>query len=171
MTEAPDLVDVRLLNLPLDLRERSMRHGADLMREMTLILGGRESGTTSRAVPQRLLDLAQELETSYGPYVASTTAEIDDATDRGVITLPEVVYTLPPSAAQFMEHIADVLAEVEDYCRSGKHLLMLSAPPEVLAYREWALNEVRRQIAGEAPIPWPDFAAAAGVPGTSPNRS
>jgi hypothetical protein len=40
---------------------------------------------------------------------------------------------------------------------------MLSAPAEVLAYREWTLNEVRRQIAGEPPIPWPAFAAATGL--------
>jgi hypothetical protein len=48
---------------------------------------------------------------------------------------------------------------------------MLSAPAEILAYREWTLNEVRRQIAGEPPIPWPDFAAAAGVPVTPASAS
>ena len=155
----PELVEVRLLEVPLDLRERSARHGADLMREMTLIVGGRDSGTTSRAVPQRLLDIARELDLVYGPYVTSTTEELEAAADRGDAVVPEVVYRLPASVAVFMQHIADVLAEVEVYCASGRDLLMLAAPDDVTAYRNWSLQEVQRQVAGEPATPWPQYLA------------
>lgn len=154
-----ELVEVRLLEVPLDVRERSTRHGVDLMREMTLIVGGRDSGTTSRAVPERLLEIARELDLVYGPYVTSTTEALEAAADRGDSVVPEVVYRLPPSVSAFVQHIADVLAEVEAYCTSGRELLLLAAPAEVKAYRDWSLHEVRRQIAGEPPMPWPAYVA------------
>ncbi len=153
----PELVEVRLLEVPLELRERSTRHGADLLREMTLIAGGRESGTTSRAVPRRLLEIARELELVYGPYVTTTTETLEAAADRGDVVVPEVVYRLPRSIGEFMQHIADVLAEVEVYCAAGKDLLLLAAPADVTAYRDWSVTEVQRQIAGEPPTPWPTF--------------
>lgn len=162
MSEELELFEVRLLDVPLRLRERSRQQGADLLRELELITTGSNAGTTHRA-PRRLLDLAQELETVYAPYIASTTSEMDAALDRGVETLAQVVHRLPPSSVQFVRHIADMLAEVEDYCRAGEHLLILAPPADIAAYREWSIGEVQRQYAGEPPTRWPVFAAARGL--------
>lgn len=159
MTADAELVEIRYLEMPLSLRELSNRHGAELLREMTLIVGGRDSGTTSRAVPERLLQIATELDSVYGPFVSGTDELVESATDLGEETLPEVVYRVPPSIAGFVQHISDVLDEVEDYCRQGKDLLTLTSPADVVAYRTWALEEVVRQVAGEQPTPWPAFAA------------
>ena len=160
---ADELFAVRLLGMPLLTRERSRQHGADLLREMALIQVGEATGTTDRQVPARLLELAQELDTAYGPYIAASTDQMEDALDRGEESLDEVVYQLPRSAAAFVRSIAELLAEVERYCEGDAHLLTLGPPPDVEAYRRWSIEEVLRQDAGAAPRPWPDYAAAIGL--------
>ena len=159
---ADGMFAVRLLGLPLLVRERSRQHGADLLREMALIQVGESTGTTDRQVPARLLQLAHELDVSYGPFVASSTDQMEDALDRGEETLDEVVYRLPRSAAAFVRRIEDLLAEVDTWCESDAHLLTLAPPPDVAAYRRWSVQEVLRQHAGGAPLPWPAYLAAHG---------
>lgn len=94
-----DLLVVRLLEMPLVLRERSRQHGADLLREMTLIRAGRVGQTAHGGVPDRLLELADELDSFHGPYIASSGQEMDAAVDRGEGSFAEVVYRLPPQSA------------------------------------------------------------------------
>ena len=160
MSDDPRLFDVRLLDVPLVLRERSRQQGAELLREMTLITTGLDAGTTCHDAPRRLVKLARELETVYGPYVATSTDEMDAALDRGEETLAQVVYTLPASSVAFVRHVAAILAEVEEYCRTGDALLTLAPPDEVAAYRQWSISEVERQYAGHPATSWPAFAAA-----------
>ena len=157
MTE--DLFELRLLQVPLALRERSRQHGADLLREMELISLGRAAGTTHHELPQRLLELAQELERVYGPYVGANTDDLDAALDRGDDTMTEVVYRLPRSSLALVQHVDDILREVDDYLRAGQELLTLAPPADVVAYRQWVSSEIRRQAAGEPPTPWPAFLA------------
>jgi hypothetical protein len=109
---AVELFEVRLVDLPLVLRERSRQHGADLLREMALIQVSRQAGTATD-VPGRLLELAAELDRSYAPYIAASTEQMEAALDRGEHTLPEVVYRLPSSSVDFVRHLAAVLDEVE----------------------------------------------------------
>jgi hypothetical protein len=165
MTDADDRFEVRLLDVPLALRERSRQHGADLLREMELISLGHAAGTAQHELPNRLLELAQELERVYGPYVAANTDEMDAALDRGEESLAEVIYHLPRRSVSFMDHVESILREVDDYCRAGQELLTLAPPADVAAYREWVSDEVRRQYAGEPPTPWPAFAARRGLSG------
>ena len=164
MTAAPDLFEMRLLGVPLALRERSRQHGADLLREMELISMGHAAGTTHHELPQRLVELAQELERVYGPYVGANTDELDAALDRGDDTMPEMVYHLPRSSVTLVQHVEGILREVDDYCRAGQELLTLAPPPDVVAYREWVTSQVLGQAAGEPPTPWPVFAARSGLP-------
>jgi len=159
-----DLFVVRLLEVPLALRERSRQHGAELLREMELISLGHSAGTTHHELPQRLLELAHELERVYGPYVGANTDDLDAALDRGDATLPEVVYHLPRTSVTLVRHVEDILREVDAYCRDGQELLTLAPPPDVVAYREWVTNQVLGQAAGERPTPWPVFAARRGLP-------
>jgi hypothetical protein len=157
--------EVRLLEVPLVLRERSRQHGADLLREMELISLGHAAGTSQHELPHRLVELAQELERVYGPYVAANTDEMDAALDRGEETLAELTYHLPTRSVSFMDHVEAVLREVDEYCRAGEELLTLAPSADVSAYREWVSGEVRRQYAGEPPTPWPVFAARRSLSG------
>jgi hypothetical protein len=163
MTQTEDLFEMRLLDVPLALRERSRQHGAELLREMELICIGHAAGTIQHELPHRLLELAEELERVYGPYVGGNTDDLDAALDRGDDTMPEVVYRLPRSSVGLVRHVDDVLREVDDYCRAGKELLTLAPPPDVVAYREWVTSQVLGQAGGEAPTPWPVFASRRGL--------
>lgn len=156
---ADEIFVVRMLDVPVLVREASRAHGAELLREMALLQVGHATGTTDHPVPARLLELAHELDTAYGPYLASSTEQIEDALDRGEDTLAEVVYRLPRPAAAFVERIADLLSEVEAWCRSDAHLLTLAPPPDVAAYRTWSIEEVLRQHAGAPPRSWRTYAA------------
>jgi len=55
---APDLIDVRLLDVPLDLLRRTSEHYDALLREFRLLA---EQQPNSRAVPARLIALVDEL--------------------------------------------------------------------------------------------------------------
>jgi hypothetical protein len=158
-----DLFEVRMLQMPLRLRERSRQHGADLLREMALVQAGSTTASGDEDVPARLLELAGELDTSYAPYIAASTSEMDAALDSGQDSHPEIVYHLPPETVPFVQHIAALLAEVEDYCRSDSYLLTLAPPPDIAVYRQWSMQEVLRQHAGQPPTPWPAYAQAHGL--------
>jgi hypothetical protein len=77
--------------------------------------------------------------------------------------MAEVVYRLPRSSVSLVQHVEAILREVDDYCRAGQELLTLAPPPDVVAYREWVTSQVLGQAAGEAPTPWPEFAARRGL--------
>jgi hypothetical protein len=159
-----ELREVRLLEVPLLLREKSQQHGAELIREMELIGIGHAAGTTEHALPERLLDLAEELTRVFTPYVTGVFDTMDQALERGETVLPEVVYRLPAGSVTYVRHVEEILHEVDEYCRAGTELLTLAPSPDIVAYRDWTSGEVERQFAGEPPTSWPQFAAARGLP-------
>lgn len=157
MTDAPHLVDVRLLEVPVAVRGRSMQHGEELVREMTLVAQSEDLPGT--ALPQRLVQLAKEVRSTYGVFSVKADQEFDAAVARGDEVIDELVYHVPPTMGPFVRHLIEVLDEADAYCRAGQHLLTLATPPDIAAYRLWVLREFERQLAGEPPVPWPRFAA------------
>jgi hypothetical protein len=150
---------VHFLGVPLRVRERALEHDQDLLRELALVrVSAETSGTTS--APERLLDLADELRTTYGPLANRTTDELDAALDEGR-EFVDVTMTVPEDLRPFLHRVTAALDEVEQFAREGRYLLTLSAPPDVAAYRAWIFSEFDRQIAGEPPIPWSVAAASA----------
>ena len=81
------------------------------------------------------------------------------AANRAGVERIDLTYRIPPSAAGAAKDMADVLAEADDYCRAGKHLLTLATPPELVAYRTWFLDQFVDQIGGRSPVSWPEYAA------------
>lgn len=148
-----DLVTVRLLEVPVALRFKSLEHGEGLVREMTLL---KMTADTSD-VPARLVALADEVMREYGPFTAAQAAVLEEAHQKGVAVLPELVYRVPPAAVDMVRRLRDMLAEADEFCRAGKHLLTLETPPDVAAYRAWLFGEFERQIAGHEPTPWPAY--------------
>lgn len=146
-TEA--LVDVQLLNTPLQLFARETVRHRELMREMALIAFSDEPAT--HHVPQKLTDLASELE-SYRGVGAATDALRDAAIARGDAAI-DLVYRLPPAVGPACVRLNELLDEAEQYCRS-ENLLTLAATPAGLELRRWYLNEIGNQINGLAPTPW-----------------
>lgn len=147
------LVEVHFLNFPLDVYHRAQEHSDGLMREFSLIAGG-----DGAAIPRRLLTLAEQLEHEYGDYTAGYEQQLDAAIARGDVAI-DIQMTVPPQARDAALELDRMLAEADEYCRSGD-LLSLVPPPELLAFRQWYISEIVRQIDGEPPTPWDAFAAA-----------
>jgi hypothetical protein len=152
----PELITVRVLDMPLDVYARSTQHWDELMREFALISLDNDRGEEghSRPLPTRLNALIDELTRDFSPFTVDTEAERDAALARGERTI-DLSYQLPAVAADGVRRLGATLDEVDDYCRAGKHLITLATPPESLAFRRWYLEEFIEQIENRRePRPW-----------------
>jgi hypothetical protein len=148
-----DLVEVVLQALPVEVHRRASEHSDELQREFALLRASSDAGAD---VPTRLLALIDEVGTRYRGFTEGTQQELLAAMERGDASI-DLVYRVPPDVREATIHLGDLLDEADAFCRAGD-LLTLAAPPEALAYRRWFLNEFVRQIDGEPPLPWPQFA-------------
>ncbi len=151
----PAPLTVHLLGIPVDLHLRSRQHSDDLLREFALITAGRPepSAPAERGVPQRLLDLIEQLNRTYAGESAEAELALEKAQASGQATY-DLTSTVPAGAAIAARRLAALLDESDEYCRTGEHLLTLATPPDQLRFRRWYLGEFERQAAGHPPTPW-----------------
>lgn len=152
MTTDDELVDVRLLQLPLDVLSKGQQHGDELQREFAHIASPL---TDSDRVPDRLLSLSAQLRSQYGSYTAAVEDQLEAAKARGDAAV-DVTYQVPRSAAGHAEQLGALWDEVDDFCRDGD-LLTLETPPDILAFRHWFFDQFISQIEGADPTPWPQY--------------
>lgn len=151
---AVELVTVRLLELPLDLQGRSQEHSDELTREMTLIAEQMRQQGDSGGLPQRLVELISTLTEQYSMFTVEQEQQIAAAQRAGQETI-DLEYRVPASAAEAATAVGAIFDEADAYCQAGQHLLTLATPPELVAYRNWYLQQFVDQIAGADPVPWP----------------
>jgi len=152
---APELVEVRLVDFPLRLWQKSQEHVDELLREFALISQGEERHLS---VPRRLLDLVAEVSAAYSGMSSDTERERDEAIRNGM-SETTLVYGVPLGVSEAIRRLGDMLDEADEYCRRGEQLLTLQTPPDQLQFRTWFLSEFLAQLAGEQPTSWPDYAA------------
>jgi hypothetical protein len=150
-TASTDLVEVRVLELPVPLWAKSQEHFQDLMREFALIAGN--SGASLHPVPARLLELVETLTAEYAGVSEAQEAELAAAAEAGTASL-DLVFWAPPQAGPAAEDLGRVLEEADEFCRAGEHLLTLATPPDCVAYRQWYIAQFVDQLAGGDPVPW-----------------
>ena len=156
MDEVRQLLEVRILSLPVPVWERAREHGDGMMREFALI---QLSGSDHHGVPRRLQELADELKDRFSGFTESSDAELAAASASGAREI-DLVYKVPADVSEACVRLGSLLDEADGYCQAGDHLLTLVTPPEARAFRVWFLEEFVRQIAGEDPLPWPAWRAA-----------
>lgn len=145
-----ELVEVRLLGLPVRVHERASQHAEELRREFRYIVEAAKGSTCS--VPGRLVELSTTLATRYEGLSEQQQQDIDDAIDAGRACV-DLVVRPPAHAGPAAVQLGAVLDEADVYCREGR-LLALETPPSALAYREWYLRNFVAQCAGGPPEPW-----------------
>lgn len=151
-----ELIDVRILALPVAVHERASQHGGDLVREFQLIAHHQaEAPEPTHPIPERLLALIAALGEQFSPLTAAQDEQIETAMAEGQDSI-DLFYRLPAHAGVAAQQLGDMLDEADEFCRSGE-LLTLATPPEALRYRRWFLGEFVRQTQGEPPIPWPQY--------------
>jgi hypothetical protein len=151
-----ELIEVRIVGLPIDVYQQAAEHNDELMREFALIKG--QGPGDGGAVPGRLLALVDEMRARFSGFTTQPEAELAEATASGATSI-DLFYLVPPDAAKGAGDLDDLLDEADQFCKTGD-LLTLTTPPDVLAFRRWFLREFVRQAAGEAPLPWSDWAAS-----------
>lgn len=150
--EPTELVEVRLLGIPLGIQRRSSEHNDGLRREFQLLVEQGQADPSS--VPARLVKLAADLDRRFLAFTESTRGQIEDAIKRGDAEI-DVTLRLPPDISPAARQMGELLREADAYCAAGEHLLTLAAPPEVVEFRQWVLDELIRQVEeGADPVPW-----------------
>ncbi|CAA9345177.1 MAG: hypothetical protein AVDCRST_MAG16-1977, partial [uncultured Frankineae bacterium] len=154
---AGDLRQIRMLQMPVQVWAAAQEHHDELMREFALLSAGQEEADVQAApVPRRLMRLIHQLTTRFAGTADAQREQLFAAAAQGQEVIEELVYFLPPAAGPATVELARMLEEADEYCRSGQHLLTLQTPDEVRLFREWYLGQMREQIDGAAPVPWPD---------------
>jgi hypothetical protein len=144
------LHDVHLLNLPVRVLIASRERHDELMREFALLALGGPSGRPD--IPPRLHELIEILGVRYG-YAASRPDElVDGAVARGEDTI-NLTYTVPADIVAAADNLNGLMHEADEFCRS-EHLLTLARSDVMVAFSEWYVEQIRRQVAGEPPQPW-----------------
>lgn len=149
--EGGALVEIRLVDMPLRIWQRSTDHHDELMRELSLLALAPSSSRSD--LPARLVELVDVLGRQYGAATARPDAERDAALARGLDRM-DLVYTVPATVGVDARRLGDLMAECEDYCRS-EQLLTMPQPPVQVAFARWYLQEFETQAAGGDPTPWP----------------
>jgi len=65
----------------------------------------------------------------------------------------DLVVDISPQQATDLRALHEALTGIDEYCRRGV-LLTLPISPEAVALRTWVVEEVQRQLAGQAPRPY-----------------
>lgn len=147
----PNLRQVFLQRLPVQLHRALQRHTDELSREFALIALS-SSARRDNAIPGRLLELVHQLRQQYGGFGTGPADEIASAAEAGEL-VRDVTYSLPEGAAAAAAAVREAFEEADAFCRGGA-LLTLATPPILAEYREWFLSQFVRQLGGERPEPW-----------------
>lgn len=141
---------VELLALPLDLHRRAAVHQEALQREFDIL----RLSESDAEVPERLQTLIDDLEQRYSGLTGRPEAELAAALASDAAQI-DLAYQLPEDAGAAAAELGRMLDDVDEFCRSGQHLVTLATPPPLRSYRQWFLNEFSVQLAGGPATPWP----------------
>ena len=135
-----ELFVVELKELPVDILSRAQDHNLTLVREMALVHTADERGVA----PARLLWLSHHLDQRYAAFNGAPRQRLQKAIE-GDESHVDVTYRVPADAADAAIELGAALDEVDEYCKTGD-LLTLVTPPDALAFRRWLLNEFVVQL-------------------------
>lgn len=158
MSDSSELIDVRLLELPVDVWSRTQQHTDELLREFTLMTTSASPGPGPvHEVPRRLLTLVETLTTRFSDASDEPRRRLFAAAEAGEAVIDELRYRVPPAVADASVTLDAMLDEADEYCRAGQHLLTLATPPDLVRFRRWYLGEFVQQVNGRPPVPWPQY--------------
>lgn len=144
---AEEMLEVRLLGMPVELFSHLRRHFNELGRELRLL---------ALSEPDRY-PLAVEfselfLQVEYERRQVAGLDVLDQAINDGGGSV-DLTYLTPPTAPATMGRLRDVIGRV--YAQlSGRVLLSVPPPADLRALEDWYLTEFMKQGAGEQPTRW-----------------
>lgn len=159
---------VHLLGVPPLLVVRHRRHVDDLVHELQIVQLGQRQG---RDVAPALAGAIHAILEHYAVPHDGLFKQARDAAERGDPTA-DLEIPLPAEAADAADAMLRLLEEGDALARAGL-VLTLPAPDDVRRFRRWATGEIRRQLAGDPPVPFQQAVAHRGDsrPETGPGGS
>jgi anti-sigma regulatory factor (Ser/Thr protein kinase) len=146
--EAPaELVTVRLVGMPARVFGGFRIWYAEIRRELRLLAF---SHGADYPVAAELAEITLQVEQER--RMARGIEELDAALEAGLDRV-DLTYLVPSSAAVTMARLADLLDQVDEFCREHR-LLTMAASPQQVQLRRWYTGEFSRQAAGLDPLPW-----------------
>ncbi|WP_320777300.1 SpoIIE family protein phosphatase [Streptomyces sp. CRN 30] len=135
---------VTLVDLPCALYSASQQHRHALLRELLLAV----SAGTRFGVRPRDLVVAHDISNVISSRVAAALGVQPSDADMRTLSL-----SVPAEAATAVPTLRGVLDLAEAAARQER---LLSRPglPQIRAFRDWLLEEITRQLAGEEPTAW-----------------
>lgn len=145
--EPSDLVEVRLLDFPVQVFADFRMRYEELCRELRLLalVHGEDY-----PVAHELSELAVQVERERRQ--ARGTDHLEEAIREGR-NRAELTYQVPATASATMARLRELLEAADEFCRQER-MLSVAATPQQLALQRWYLGEFVRQGAGEAPLRW-----------------
>lgn len=142
-----ELMSVRLVGMPAQVFGGFRIWYSEIRRELRLLAfaHGAEYPVAAE-LAQLTLQVEQERRMSHGIDA------LDTAIEAGLDRV-DLEYLVPPAAAGTMARLADLLDEVDVFCREHR-LLTMAATPQQVQLRRWYTGEFSRQAAGLEPRPW-----------------
>jgi hypothetical protein len=141
--------EVRLLNVPVRLLAAGRQQHDELMHEFAMLAVSIEDRSS---VPVRMLDLIDTLGTRYGRAADRPDTAVDEAIARGAASV-DLIYHVPAHIVEAADALEQMMAEADEFCRQ-EQMLTLARSEVQQRFAAWYLEEFRRQIAGEPPLPW-----------------
>lgn len=142
-------IEIRLQGVSLSLLSEGEEHNDELRREFAFLAG-------SRHLSARLDALAREVGAHFGPVADGIRTEADRAAAGGRATV-DLRVQLSPAGWRALQSMSELLDQTDEYCERAE-LLTLASSPALRAFRRWYTGEIRRQLEGGEPTPWPGSA-------------
>ncbi len=145
--ERTDLIEVRLLGLPVLVFNDFRIRYAELSRELRLLaLAHGEDYPVAQEFSELAVQVEQERRQARG--VEALDRALHDGLDRVDLT-----YQVPATTPATMQRMLRLLEAADEFCRQ-KRMLAVAATPQQLALQRWYLTEFVRQGDGEEPRRW-----------------
>jgi hypothetical protein len=146
---------VRFIRAPVQLMLDANRHQQELVRELTLIHLSEDA--SKQELPTRLVEMVERHRGEFSTLTFRRRTEIAEEIRRGATSV-DLEIEVPAGAGPAAAEMQTTLAEADEFCRNGE-LLTLAASPGFVAFRNWFLGEIVRQLDGDPPTPWPNGSA------------
>jgi hypothetical protein len=138
----------------------SREHHDSLMREFRLLaLAGGPAGqevarqeVARQEVPARLVQLTQTLGVRFATARSRPDDDFDRALKQGLDTV-DLVYQIPPEAAEGGRQLEAMMTEADEFCRSAQ-LITLARTPVMVRFARWYIGQFLEQAAGRPPTRW-----------------
>ena len=142
-----ELVDVRLLGMPVPLFVAFRHWYVDLRRELRLLgLTHGDDYPLAKELSEVGLQVEQERRLAAG------LDRLEEAIAAGEEQV-DLAYRVPSTAGSTMRRLRELLDRADDFAREQR-LLTLSRTDPQRQLTDWYLTEFERQITGEAPRAW-----------------